>query len=165
MKKENLERLLFAMIKNSKRSDRDLAKNLHISQPTITRLRKILEKEAIFQYTAIPRPAYLGFDIVAFTFTRAKDYIQPFWESKSEWLRSKPSVICATTGQGMDADATIVTVHRDYADFTRFYHELRTVCGEYCEEFRTFIISLSGSEQVKNFTYNYLEKAYEKENL
>lgn len=165
MKRENLEKLLFAMIKNSKRSDRDLAKNLRISQPTITRLRKALEKEAILQYTLIPRAAYLGFDIVAFTFTRTKDYIQPFWESKSKWLQSKPNVMYATTGQGMDADAIIVTVHKDYADFTRFYHELRTACGEYSEEFKTFIISLAGSEQVKSFTYNYLEKAYKKETL
>jgi len=47
MKREKLLKLLFALIKNSKRSDRDLAKILGFSQPTVTRLRKALEKEAI----------------------------------------------------------------------------------------------------------------------
>jgi len=44
MKQEKLLKLLFELIKNSKRSDRDLAKILDISQPTVTRLRKVLEK-------------------------------------------------------------------------------------------------------------------------
>jgi DNA-binding MarR family transcriptional regulator len=47
MKQENLIRLFFELIKNSKRSDRDLARILDISQPIVTRLRKVLEKEAI----------------------------------------------------------------------------------------------------------------------
>jgi len=65
MKQENLVKLLFELIKNSKRSDRDLAKILGISQPTVTRLRKVLEKEAITQYTNsesfLFRLRYFGF--------------------------------------------------------------------------------------------------------
>jgi len=57
IKKENLGKLFFALIKNSKRSDRDLAESLRISQPTVTRLRKTLEAVAIQQYTVIPKPS------------------------------------------------------------------------------------------------------------
>jgi len=59
MKREKLLKLLFALIKNSKRSDRDLAKTLGFSQPTVTRLRQTLEKEAVKQYTLI-KPSLLG---------------------------------------------------------------------------------------------------------
>lgn len=78
MKREKLLKLLFALIKNSKRSDRDLAKILGFSQPTVTRLRKALEKEAIEQYTIIPNLPYLDFDIIALTFSRTKELVHPF---------------------------------------------------------------------------------------
>ena len=80
MKHEKLVKLLFELIKNSKRSDRDLAKTLNISQPTVTRLRKTLEKEAIEQYTVIPDLSYMGFEIVALTFARTKELVHPLWD-------------------------------------------------------------------------------------
>ncbi len=163
MKKENLDRLLFALIKNSKRSDRDLAKTLRVSQPTITRLRKALEKDAILQYTLIPKEDYLGFDIIALIFIRTKEQVQPFWECKSKWVQENPNVMFCSTGQGMESDAVMITVHKDYADFVKFYHKLRKDCGDCCEEIQEFIISLKGSVRMKKFSYSQLEKAYEKE--
>ena len=47
MKQDKLTKLLLELVKNSKRSDRDLAKALDVSQPTVTRMRKKLEKEAV----------------------------------------------------------------------------------------------------------------------
>jgi len=44
MRKELPQKLLRELLKNSKRSDRDLAKILKVSQPTITRTRHKLEK-------------------------------------------------------------------------------------------------------------------------
>ena len=80
MKREKLLKLLFALIKNSKRSDRDLAKTLGFSQLTVTRLRQTLEKEAVKQYTLIPNLPYLDFDIIAFTFSCTKELVHPLWE-------------------------------------------------------------------------------------
>ena len=48
-------RLLSELIRDSRRSDRELAKVLHVSQPTVTRRRALVEKELIDGYTAIPR--------------------------------------------------------------------------------------------------------------
>jgi len=45
--KETERKLFHELIKNSKRSDRELAKMLRVSQPTITRTRKRLENEMI----------------------------------------------------------------------------------------------------------------------
>jgi len=41
-------------MKNSRRSDKELAKILALSQPTISRKRTFLEKELIETYTIIP---------------------------------------------------------------------------------------------------------------
>lgn len=159
MKKENLDKLLFELIRNSKRSDRELAKSLGFSQPTVTRLRKTLEKEAIAQYTVIPNSAYLGFDILAFALVRTKVYLQPFWEHRDKWVQGHPNVMFFGTGEGIDSDALIVSIHKDYSDFARFYQRFRADCAEYCEDFKTFIVSLKGSVQIKHFTFDHLADA------
>ena len=163
MKEENLTKLLFALIKNSKRSDRELAKALQISQPTVTRLRKILEKEAIKQYTVIPNLSYLGFEIIAFTFSRTKQLVDPLWDKGRKWATGQPNVMFVSTGQGMDADAIMVSVHKDYADFVKFYQNFRRDWGDYLQNFRTFLISVKGSVQLKAFSLNCLVDSYAKE--
>lgn len=162
MKQEKLIKLLFELIKNSKRSDRDLAKILSISQPTVTRLRKVLEREVIKQYTIIPNLSYFGFDIVAFIFSRTKELVHPLWDKGKEWAKEQPNIVFVSTGQGMEADALLISVHKDYADFVKFYHIFRRDWGKYLDDFKVFLISLSGSITLKHFTFNYLIDAYQK---
>ena len=162
MKQEKLVKLLFELIKNSKRSDRDLAKKLGISQPTVTRLRKILEKEAIGQYTVIPNLSFINFDLLAFIFSRTKELVHPLWDEGKKWAEQQPNVVYASTGQGIDADALMVSVHKDYADFVKFYHIFRRDWGKYLEDFKIFLISIKGSVILKPFSFNYLIGAYEK---
>ena len=156
MKQERLVKLLFELIKNSKRSDRDLAKILHMSQPTVTQLRKSLEREAIEQYTIIPNLSYLGFDIVAFTFTRTKELVHPLWEEGRNWAKQQPNVVFASTGQGIEADVVVVSVHKDYADFVKFYQVFRRDWGKHLQDFKVFLISIRGSATLKHFSFNYL---------
>lgn len=160
MKQEKLIKVLIELIKNSKRSDRDLAKVLEISQPTVTRLRRVLEKEAIEQYTVIPNLSYLGFDIVAFTFSRSKELVHPLWDEGKKWAKQQPNVVFVSTGQGVDADSLMVSVHKDYADFVTFYHDFRRYWGKYLEDFKIFLISIKGSEILKRFSFNYLTEAH-----
>lgn len=162
MKQEKLIKLLFELIKNSKRSDRDLAKILGISQPTVTRLRKILEREAIKQYTIIPNFSYFGFDILALTFFHSKELVHPLFDKGKEWAKDQPNVVFISTGQGIEADALMISVHKDYADFVKFYQDFRREWDKYLENFKIFLISLSGSVIMKHFTFNYLIDAYQK---
>jgi len=160
MKQEKLVKLLFELIKNSKRSDRDLAKTLDISQPTVTRLRKSLEKEAIEQYTVIPDLSYLGFDIVALTFARSKELVQPLWEKGKKWAAQQPNVVFLSSGQGMGEDALMVSVHKDYANFVKFYQAFRRDWGPVLQDFNTFLMSVRGSFLMKPFSFNYLIEAH-----
>ena len=162
MKQEKLVKLLFELIKNSKRSDRDLAKILDISQPTVTRLRKVLEREAIKQYTVIPNLSYLGCDILALTLFRSKELVHPLWDKGKEWAKDQPNVMFISTGQGIDSDAVMISIHKDYADFVKFYHVFRRDWGKYLHDFKVFLISISGSVIMKPFTFNYLIDAYQK---
>jgi DNA-binding Lrp family transcriptional regulator len=162
MKQENLIKLLFELVKNSKRSDRDLARILDISQPTVTRLRGILEKEAIKQYTAIPNLSYIGLDIIAFIFSSTKELVHPLWDKAKEWAKDQPNIVFVSTGQGIDSDALIISIHTDYSDFVKFYQDFRRDWGKFLRDFKVFLISVSGSINLKPFTYNYLIDAYQK---
>jgi len=55
MKLKNIDYMILSeLIKNSKTSDRKLAKIVEVSQPTVTRRRINLEKEGLLEYTIIP---------------------------------------------------------------------------------------------------------------
>jgi len=66
-------RLLSEIMRNSRRSDRDIAKAIEVSQPTISRIIKKLEKEGyIEEYTMIPNFHKLGYEILALTFVKLR---------------------------------------------------------------------------------------------
>ena len=163
MKQEKLLKLLFELIKNSKRSDRDLARILDISQPTVTRLRKVLEKEAIKQYTVIPNLSYLGFDIIALTLFRSKELVHPLVENGQKWAKQQPNVVYVSTGQGIDSDGLVISIHKNYADFVKYYQLFRRDWGKYLEDFKIFLISEKGSIIMKPFSFNYLTNPQKKE--
>ena len=159
MKQDRLFKLLLELVKNSKRSDRDLAKALDVSQPTVTRMRKRLEKEAIRQYTVIPSLAHLGCDIVVFTFARSKELVQPLWERGEKWASKQPNVVFLTTGQGMGEDALMVSIHKDYGEYVRFYQDFRRDWSDSLQDFNSFVISAKGSIVMKPFSLGYLADA------
>ena len=66
MKKREKE-LLFQLLRNSKLSDREIAKKVQTSQSTITRSRHKLEKKIIQSYTIVPDLSKLGIKLIAFT--------------------------------------------------------------------------------------------------
>lgn len=66
-------KLVSELMKNSRRSDRELAKAVGVSQPTISRLISKLEGEGyIKEYTMIPDFRKLGYEIMALTFVKLR---------------------------------------------------------------------------------------------
>jgi DNA-binding Lrp family transcriptional regulator len=62
------------LMKNSRRSDRELAKVLAVSQPTVTRIRTRLEKEGcIKEYTMIPDFSQLGYQMMDVTLLKLRE--------------------------------------------------------------------------------------------
>lgn len=114
-------RLICELVKNSRRSDRELAKALRTSQPTVSRTIKKLEKEGyIKEYTAVPNFSKLGFQIMAFTLIKLKEgipnnMIEKKREEISEISEGKPYAdLLALTGMGLGADRILVTYHENF---------------------------------------------------
>jgi len=61
-------RLVCELIRNCRKSDRELAKAIGVSQPTVSRIRTRLEREGVIEYTGIPDLKKLGFELVSITY-------------------------------------------------------------------------------------------------
>jgi DNA-binding Lrp family transcriptional regulator len=125
--KEIERKLISELLKNSRRSDRELAKAVGTSQPTTTRLRTKLEKEGyIKEYTIIPRFSKIGYHIMAFSFFKvdspvSEETLERFEKVLPERLAEDPcGIVMAKSCMGSTYDAVIVSFHRDYAAFDYF---------------------------------------------
>jgi DNA-binding Lrp family transcriptional regulator len=145
-------------MKNSRLSDRQLAKNLGVSQPTVTRRRTMLEKERLVEYTAVPDLRKLGFEILAFNFANWKQEAiseEKIRETKA-FISKHPSVMFVSTGRGLGADRVSVSAHRNYADYHRYMQELREYWGANIERVDSFIVSLQNDNILRNLSFKYL---------
>jgi DNA-binding Lrp family transcriptional regulator len=158
--KEKL-RLLHELIKGSRRSDRELAKALKISQPTVTRKRTRLETERyIHEYTIVPDIAKMGFEIVAFTFLAFTEAKSELLEKAREWSKKQPNIVYASDGEGLGMNSVIVSVHRNYASFSKLITSLRQDWQPNLKDVQSFILSTNRLElAIKSFSFRYLEKA------
>lgn len=167
-------RLITELMKNSRRSDRELSKKLNVSQPTITRTRKKLEKEGyIKEYTIIPDFKKLGFQMVSFTLAKLKkgiseDALIEARKKTHQWLQSENvSAILTMRGNGLDADYITITFHESYEAYRRFTSRIRQTPLLEVTDTRTFIASLSESH-FRPLTFSilaeYLAKMKTKEN-
>jgi len=159
--KEKMKRLLFELIKNSKNSDRNIAKILGVSQPTITRMRKKLEEKAIVEYTVTPNLTELGYELMAVTFVGTRGSVKSEEEQKEaleKWMMEQPNIVFACDGNGMGMDGMIISIHKDYTDFLGLVMKLRTKWSENLGEIKTFVSSIKGGVILKPYSLKYLEK-------
>ncbi len=156
--------LLFELMKDSHRSDRQLAKALGISQPTVTRRRAMLEDSTIDGYTVIPKFGQIGFEVAAFTFMktklnykRGKDKEDAFNKAK-EWYLKQSNVIAVLDGQGMGYDAVCVSLHENYTSFAEFLRAQASELSEIIESTQSFQADLKPGVSIKPFHLKYLAK-------
>ena len=157
-------KLLWELMKDSRRSDRQLAKALGTSQPTVSRRRSNLEKGFIDGYTAIPKWDKIGFELVAFNFVKHKiKYATPEVREKvfrevEEWMMKQANVILAIEGQGMGWDGIFVSFHKSYSDFAEFMRKHDSELSDLLIDSQSFISDISPTTIRKPFHLKYLAK-------
>jgi DNA-binding Lrp family transcriptional regulator len=159
MKEEKLLKLLKALLQNSKRSDRELAKAIQASQPTVTRNRKILRKY-IRSYTIVPEFYKIGYEIVAITFAKARAYAKKDIEAKidlaKKWTMKHPNVFFAADGEGLGKDTIMISVHKNYSMYADFMREFSIDFADFLGDIQSFIVSLKTGILFKPFDLTYL---------
>ena len=156
-------RIISELTKNSKTSDRQLARTLGVSQPTITRRRARLEKQGFLDYTVVPNFTKLGFEIMAFHFTQwhRESYStlsqeEDFVKSVNDFIARNPCFIFISSGQGMGMTRVGITVHRDYAEFRDFAQAVEAEWGKHLARNDVFIVSLKSDRILRDITFTHL---------
>jgi DNA-binding Lrp family transcriptional regulator len=159
---KNLDyKIMLELVKNSKISDRELAKRLGVSQPTVTRRRTKLEKGALLDYTAVPNFKKLGFEIMVISFSKWTSAAFAEQASESEvarrvqkFLRDHPNVIFGSTwGEGLGMNVVAISIHRNYSDYDQWLKDVEQEWGKYMTDFSRFIVSLKGDNIVRQITF------------
>ena len=155
-------KILFELMKDSHRSDRQLAKALGVSQPTVTRRRAMLEENFIEGYTVIPKFGQIGFEIAAITFLKSKlkyatgeEKTQALQKMK-EWFMKQTNVILALDGRGMGWDTVCISLHENFENFAEFIRALDSELSDWVVESQTFNADLKGGIVIKPFHLKYL---------
>ena len=161
MKQQKLLRLVSEMLKNSKKSDRELAGILGVSQPTVSRTRARIEKEYIKTYTIIPDFQKLGYQIMAFTLAKMKAYpektsVEINMQRCKDWVAKRPNVIFAADGQGFGKDLVIVSFHKDYSGYAEFMRAFAMDLGTILDNFESFLVSIGVGYKLRDFDLKYL---------
>ncbi len=157
-------KLLFELMKDSHRSDRQLAKSLGVSQPTVTRRRTMLEENLIEGYTITPTFGKIGFELAAFTFVKSK--VRRTGKDKDEaakklkdWYMKQPNVVAVLDGRGMGWDAVCVSLHKQYSDFAKFVRAHDAELVDFVAESQTFTADLNPGVIIKPFSLKYLAES------
>jgi DNA-binding Lrp family transcriptional regulator len=154
--------MLSELIKNSRRSDRELAKAIGASQPTATRIRTKLEKEGyVKEYTTLPSFIKIGYTILAFTLLKLdvksslpqKDLAE-FRKMHYDVLgKNTNAVVLAKRGMGLGYDAIIVSLHQDYPSCDKFRTFVRQTMKERIIDMDTFLLNLEEEENSLPFSF------------
>ena len=161
MKPQKLLRLVSEMLKNSKKSDRELAGILGVSQPTVSRTRARIEKEYIKTYTIIPDFQKLGYQIMAFTISKLKQSsenipAEKMMQRAKEWITKRPNIIFAADGEGFGKDFIIVSFHKNYSAYAKFARSFAMDWGASLDNFESFLVSIGSGYSLRDFDLKYL---------
>jgi DNA-binding Lrp family transcriptional regulator len=156
-------KLVSELMKNSRRSHRELARVLGISQPTVSRIIMKLEKEGVIkEYTMIPDFSKLGYKILALTFVRLKKALSQEQTDRAREIARKSvnvesfEVVMLERGLGLDYDGVFVSYHEDYSSYTKFVEWLRQFEFLELKEIRSFLVNLEDEVRYRPLTFSAL---------
>lgn len=161
---KELERKLIAeLIKNSRRSDRELAKAVGCSQPTVSRMIKRLEKEGyIKEYTMIPDFHRLGYEIMALTFIQneKKSGMEELEDLRTKGREleknSAVSALFIMNGIGRDSNRVILSLHESYSSFADFVRLMKQLAAYNVHYVDSFLISTTDKSHSRPLTFAVL---------
>lgn len=149
-------KLISELIRNSRRSDRELAKAIGVSQPTVSRTLKKMEKEEFLEYSAIPSLAKLGYEILAVTLGKRKYEVHPPNAKKAkEFVERHPNMIFVASGLGSNSDRMAISIHRSYSDYAKFMNEVKAEWEGYMST-EAFLVDLTGNDVLRPMSFKHV---------
>jgi len=161
--KDSELKVIIELLKNSHRSDRELARAIGVSQPTLSRIREKLEKQGMIkEYTIIPNYSQLGFKLLSMTFTKmkgplSKEILDDMKKRARNTMSKHPSaLILGNTGMGCNADYVAIAFHKDYSEYTEFMRDIKEYPNVNINETKSFIVDLNEKDQMQTLSFSHL---------
>jgi DNA-binding Lrp family transcriptional regulator len=161
-------RLISELMKNSRRSDRELAKALGISQPTVSRLISRLQKEGVIkEYTMVPDFCKLGFNLIAFIMFKLKPMSPEQFQEQRKAARELDSkehrpYLLIMSGIGLGKDLVFISFHKDYGDYAAYMSDMKEAASSKmkaymnAESIESFLIDLNNQDHYQPLTLSKL---------
>ncbi len=157
--------IITELVRNSKFSDRSIARKIHVSQPTVTRRRASLEKLGLLNYTTILDFPKFGYELMALNFFQWKPGLTELVEGKErhqkrvqEFIADNPELILVASGRGLGMTRMAISIHKNYADYENFANMIDAEWGSFLAKFESFLISLDSEGMLRFFDFKPLAK-------
>ena len=149
--------LLMEYLKDSSRSDRELAKILGVSQPTVSRMRaKLLADGVIENFSAIPDLSKIGYEILAISFVRfALQDMELLEKGTNYWLQKNPEIIFSARCEGLGMDAVTLSLHKNYAEYKQFFAKNKFEGSGFVTDAQFVLVDIK-SGIAKPFSFKYI---------
>jgi DNA-binding Lrp family transcriptional regulator len=158
-------KLISELMKNSRRSDRELAQAIGVSQPTVSRTIKKMEKEGyIREYTIMPDFHKLGYEIAALTFVKLKkdlsgEEVEEAKKTAKDRLKENSlEIVMVEKGMGFGYDGVFVSLHEDYTSYLKFKNRVSQDAHLESSSIENFLISLGDVTHFRPLTFSALAK-------
>ena len=174
---KDVERKLIAeLMRDSRRSDRELARAVGVSQPTISRAIAKLKKDGVIrEFTVIPDYEKLGYHLVAFTLVKnrtgiTKEELENAREASLRDMKRAPAnIVLFERGLGDGYTAILISFHEDYSDYTQLKDRMKQYPFLDTSSTLSFILDLNDKIHYRYLTFStlasdLLQKAREKTN-
>jgi DNA-binding Lrp family transcriptional regulator len=146
-------RLIAELMKNSHRSDRELAKVLRVSQPTVTRVRTRLEKEGVIQeYTMIPDFRKLGYQIMGITSLQLtpKEDFEETRKKTIEYQKNNPTaMLTGVKGLGGDKNRLFIGFYENYSAYAEIIKRTRQFPSVNVDSVESFLVDLADKTHLR----------------
>lgn len=161
-------KLISELMKNSRRSDRELAKALGVSQPTVSRLIKKLEKEGkIKEYTMIPDFKQIGYNMMAVVFLGKQESMKEeerlaLKKAAIEMEKKPPhAAMVVVNGIGLNKGRMIILFCKDYSDYYEHMKEIKSLPHVDSGDVESFIVDLNDYRNFRNLSMREVARALE----
>ncbi|MBI4043337.1 MAG: Lrp/AsnC family transcriptional regulator [Candidatus Diapherotrites archaeon] len=134
------QEVLLGLVKNGRVSDRELAKRLNSSQPTITRVRsKLFQLGYLTKTLGVPDLTKVGLALEVFTFLRHSDI--NLSKRVIKWVQDHDAVYFAAEGEGLRGYTMMInSIHQNFSEYEAFLTEFRSKFGTEVHEIMSFFI-------------------------
>jgi DNA-binding Lrp family transcriptional regulator len=159
-------KLISELMKNSRRSDRELAKVLGVSQPTVSRtLERLVKRGMIREYTVIPDFQKLGYQLASITLVKMKSGLSPEDLEHARQISLKNmqekaplEIVLFERGMGDGYNGVLVSLHHSYTEYSKLKERMRSYPFLDHGATTSFLIDLNDDVHYRYLTFSTLAK-------